>query len=115
MRALKRRIRLQELRQLLLDKWGKSFDVRLLKRSGNMYLHVMWKFLEQQSFPLTEDEYEEQLNAVAELCSLWGVSEIVRNGIVSAHDRGPGFSVGGAAKAIQIPLGRGLDMMGGGR
>jgi hypothetical protein len=105
----------QELRQLVYDKWGKSYDVRIMQRSGSTYMHIMWKHLEQQSFPLTEEEYQEQLDAVAELCSVWGVSEVVRSGIQTARARGPGISVGGAARAIQITLGRGLDMMGGTR
>ena len=75
----------------------------------------MWKHLEQKSFPLTEEEYQEQLNAVAELCAEWGVSDVVRNGIRAANDKGPGLTQGGGARAVQIPLGRGLDMLGGGR
>lgn len=89
--------------------------MRIMQRSGSTFMHIMWKYLEQQSFPLTEDEYQEQLDAVAELCSEWGVSEMVRAGIQAARDRGPGISVGGAARAVQITLGKGLDMMGGSR
>lgn len=99
----------------MFDKWGHSFDVRLLQRAGKTYMHIMWKFLEQASFPLTDEEYQEQLDAVAELCALWGVSDIVRQGISSASPRGPGYSVGGAAKAIQIVLGRNLSMLENGR
>jgi hypothetical protein len=33
----------------------------------------MWKFLEQKSFPLTEAEYDEQLDAVAEYLNAWGM------------------------------------------
>lgn len=56
--------RAEELRQLVVDKWGVSYDVTLQRRGKNMYLHVMWKYLEQQSFPLTEEEYMAQLGAV---------------------------------------------------
>lgn len=31
----------EELRQLVLDKWGVSYDVTLQRRGKNMYLHVM--------------------------------------------------------------------------
>lgn len=44
-----------ELRQLLLTKWGRSYDVSIQKRGKRIYLHVLWKFLEQQSFPLSEE------------------------------------------------------------
>lgn len=30
----------EELRQLVLDKWGVSYDVRLQKRGSRIYLHV---------------------------------------------------------------------------
>jgi hypothetical protein len=73
------------------------------------------QYLEQRSFPLSDDEYQEQLDAVAELCALWGVSDVVRKAIHAADKHGPGYTVGGAARAIQIPLGSGLDMLGGGR
>lgn len=36
----------------------------------------MWKFLEQQSFHLSEDEYMEQLDAVAHFLNEWGVDDV---------------------------------------
>ena len=70
-----------------------------------VYVQVMWKFLEQQSFALTEQQYVQQLDAVASYISLWGAQETVRNGIAAANKRGPGFTGGGGARAISIPLG----------
>lgn len=35
----------QELRDLVLDKWNRAYDVRLQKRGERMYLHVMWYVL----------------------------------------------------------------------
>lgn len=35
----------------------------------------MWKFLEQRSFHMTEEEYMRQLDAVADLLSDWGVAD----------------------------------------
>ena len=60
----------------------------------------MWKFLEQKSFHLTEEQYQEQLNAVAEMVQMWGVGDVVRAGIVSGRSRGPGYSAGGSAQAV---------------
>jgi hypothetical protein len=48
------------------------------------------KFLGQASFPLTEEEYDAQLGAVAEYLTMWGVTETVRSGIAGASKRGPG-------------------------
>lgn len=60
----------------------------------------MWKHLEQRSFPLTEEQYQEQLDAVAEMVALWGVSDTVRAGIAGGRARGPGFTAGGSARAV---------------
>lgn len=103
----------EELRQLVMDKWGVSYDVRLQRRGSRMYLHVMWRFLEQQSFPLTPEEYELQLDAVASYLNLWQVQDTVRVGIKTANKRGPGYTGGGNARAISIPLG--VDVGGAGR
>ena len=42
----------QELHQLLQDKWGRSYDVLLRRTQGKIFLQIMWKYLEQASFPL---------------------------------------------------------------
>lgn len=75
-----------------------------------MYLHVMWRFLEQKSFPLTESEYDDQLAAVCEYLSYWGVAEQVRNEFKGIKTT-PGMTVGGGAKAVSIRLGVSLDSM----
>lgn len=74
---------------------------------------VMWRYLEQQSFPLTEDEYDLQLDAVASYLNLWQAQDTVRSGIQAANKRGPGFTGGSGARAISIPLG--VDVGGDGR
>ena len=35
---------------------------------------------------------------------MWGVSDVVRAGIARASPRGPGFTGGGSARAVSIPL-----------
>ena len=62
----------------------------------------MWKFLEQRSFHLSESEYSQQLDAVAEYLNLWRVAQTVRAGIRSATPRGPGYTGGGGARAVGV-------------
>ncbi|GIL81001.1 hypothetical protein Vretimale_9309 [Volvox reticuliferus] len=100
----------KDLRELVLQKWGRSYDVRLCKLQGRMYLQVMWKFLEQRSFPLTETEYMQQLDAVAEYLNEWDVADTVRQGILQAR-KPPGYTGGGNARCISIPLA--VDLGGG--
>jgi len=52
-----------ELRQRVYEKWNREYDVRLTRRGRRMYLQVFWKYLGQKSFPLTEEEYQMQLDA----------------------------------------------------
>ncbi|GLC42445.1 hypothetical protein PLESTB_001099400 [Pleodorina starrii] len=100
----------KDLRDLVVQKWGRSYDVRLCKLQGRMYLQVMWKFLEQRSFPLTEVEYMQQLDAVAEYLNDWNVADTVRQGILQAR-KPPGYTGGGNARCISIPLS--VDLGGG--
>ncbi|MDB9313185.1 DUF3067 family protein [Spirulina sp. CS-785/01] len=88
----------QELRALLLQKWGRSYDVQLRKVKGKFYVQVMWKYLEQVSFPLTEQEYLEHLNAVASYVVAWGSVEQVIRTIEQTKER-PRLG-----KAVNIPL-----------
>ena len=67
----------EELRLLVLNKWGKMYDTRIHQRRDQfnklqLYLQIMWKHVGQKSFPLTETAYVEQLDAVAELLTEWG-------------------------------------------
>lgn len=102
-----------ELRSLVLDKYGVSYDMRLVRRGSRMWLEIMWKFLEQQSFPLTEQEYELQLDAVAAFLNMWEVQDLVRTSIKGAPKRGPGYTGGGNARPVSIALG--VDVGGAGR
>lgn len=88
----------QELRQILLNKWGYSYDIQLRRTQGKIFLQVMWKYLEQASFPLTEIEYLEHLEQIITYIEAWGVITQVQNYIQQTRDR-PRLG-----KAVSIPL-----------
>ena len=88
----------QELRQMLLDKWGYSYDVQLRRAQGKIFLQVMWKYLEQASFPLSETEYQEHLDTIANYLHALGGSTQVQTFISQTRDR-PRLG-----KAVSIPL-----------
>jgi hypothetical protein len=96
-----------ELRALVVAKWGRSYDTRLCQRRDRfntlkMYLQIMWKFVGQKSFPLGEEAYMEQLDAVADLLTEWGVVEEAVEGI-NASTLFPKVDTVGAT-AVMIPL-----------
>ncbi len=88
----------QELRQLLLDKWGRSYDIQLRRIKGQIFVQVMWKYLEQASFPLSESEYVAHLNAIADYLQAWGGVSQVKNYLEKTRDH-PRLG-----KAVSIPL-----------
>jgi hypothetical protein len=87
-----------ELRQMLLDKWGRSYDIQFRRTQGKIFLQVMWKYLEQASFPLSETEYQEHLDGVANYLNAWGGTIQVQTFITQTRER-PRLG-----KAVSIPL-----------
>ena len=67
-----------DLQQLLIDKWGYSYDMQLRRTQGKLFVQVMWRYLEQVSFPMSDGEYGQHLDAIAAHISEWGVAEQVR-------------------------------------
>ncbi|WP_029681961.1 DUF3067 family protein [Picosynechococcus sp. NKBG15041c] len=90
-----------DLRELLWRKWGRSYDVQIRQIKGEWYLQVMWKYLEQVSFPLSEAQYEEHLQAIATYLSEWGVSQQVQTYLEETSER-PRV---GKAISIRLELG----------
>ncbi len=88
----------EDLRLLLLNKWGCSFDMQLRRTQGKIFVQVMWRYLEQVSFPMTEAEYLEHLNAIAEYLNAWGSTAQVQTYIEQTRDR-PRLG-----KAVSIPI-----------
>jgi hypothetical protein len=88
----------QELRQLLVHKWGCSFDLQFRRVREQIFLQVMWKYLEQASFPLTEAEYLAHLDAIALRLQEWNMVEPVCKFVEQTRDR-PRLG-----KAVNIPI-----------
>jgi Domain of unknown function (DUF3067) len=88
----------QDLRQLLLNKWGFSFDLQIRKAQGKIFLQVMWRYLEQASFPLSEAEYLAHLDQVASYLHAWDCTDRVQAFIEQTRER-PRLG-----KTVSIPI-----------
>lgn len=88
----------QDLRQILLDKWGYSFDMQVRRSQGKIFLQVMWKYLEQASFPLSEAEYIAHLDTIASYIQAWNSADQVQKYIEQTKER-PRLG-----KAVNIPI-----------
>lgn len=87
-----------DLHQLVFAKWGYSFDVQLRKQPQKIYLQVMWKYLEQVSFPLSEEEYLAHLDMIAVYLNAMGSASQVIEFINETKEK-PRLG-----KAVSIPL-----------
>ncbi|MGC9525222.1 MAG: DUF3067 family protein [Limnospira sp.] len=88
----------RELHELLLDKWGVSYDMQLRRTRGKIFVQIMWKYLEQASFPMTEAEYLDRLEAIADYLNGLGCGEQVRTHILNTREK-PRLG-----KAVSIPI-----------
>lgn len=92
----------KELHKLIVNKWGYSFDVQLRPMKDRVFVQIMWRYLEQASFPLSEQEYFENLEAIAQYLQAWGGSEQVEQFMSQTKEK-PRLG-----KAVSIPLNLGV-------
>ncbi|KAL0446582.1 UNVERIFIED_CONTAM: hypothetical protein Slati_1786100 [Sesamum latifolium] len=80
-----------DLATLIRNKYGRSYDVQLIKKEfmgrNLLALNVMWKYMEQRSFPLTEEEYILRLDDVANTLKCWGAVSHIRNSLEKLKER----------------------------
>ncbi|KAL3613762.1 hypothetical protein CASFOL_041836 [Castilleja foliolosa] len=80
-----------DLATLIRNKYGRSYDVQLIKKEfmgrNLLAMNVMWKYMEQRSFPLTEEEYILRLDDVANYLKCWGAVSHVRNTLEKSRER----------------------------
>ncbi|MFN9607717.1 MAG: DUF3067 family protein [Pseudanabaena sp.] len=88
----------KQLRLAIADKWNFSYDVQLRKTQGKIFLQVMWRYQEQQSFSMNDVEFMQHLDTIASYLSDWGVVEQVQTFIANTKER-PRLG-----KAVSIPL-----------
>ena len=88
----------KDLQALIIDKWGYSFDVQFRQLQGQVFFQVMWRYLEQASFPMDEAESLAHLDDIATYLVGWGQADHVRQVIIETRDR-PRLG-----KAVSIPL-----------
>lgn len=87
-----------EVRALLQQRWGASYDVHLIQRHQRIYLQIMWGYLEQLSFPLDESTYLARLMELVDTVNQLGKGDTVRRWLQTTNDR-PRLG-----KALSLPL-----------
>ena len=90
----------EEVIHYLIHRWGKKYDFRLFRRGKFVYFQMMWKYLEQESFPMSEEEYKRSLADQIEILNRCGYSEDVRKWIKTVNSR-PRL---GRSVSLQLPI-----------
>ena len=102
----------QEMRQLLLSKYGKSYDMHFVRRNVPgmktfVCLNIMWVHQEQRSFKMTEEQYMDKLDSIAMLVNRLGQTDKVRAFLkapAKSHKGLPPRPVVGTAISIRFNL-----------
>ena len=76
-----------EVIHYLINRWGKKYDFRLFRRGKFVYFQMMWGFLGQESFPLSEVEYKKSIADKIEILNRGGYSEEVREWLKKVNAR----------------------------
>ncbi|MBM5799590.1 MAG: DUF3067 family protein [Cyanobacteria bacterium K_DeepCast_35m_m2_023] len=98
-----------EVIALLRQRWQASYDLQLVQRRGRVYLQVMWAYQEQQSFPLSLEDYERHIGELVLVLNSLGVAETVRQWLSNCNDRprlGKALSL-----ALDLPPGRASEFV----
>lgn len=88
----------EDFQELLINKWGYSFDVQIRKTPTKVFFQVMWRYLEQVSFPMEEDEYLAHLKEIVLYLEAMGCLTQVQTAIEQTRER-PRLG-----KAVNIPI-----------
>ncbi|MBW0166276.1 MAG: DUF3067 family protein [Vulcanococcus sp.] len=98
-----------EVLEILRQRWQASYDLQLIVRRGRLYLQVMWGYLEQQSFPMTAEQYEAQLEELVATLNGLGVAAQVRGWLLTTTDKprlGKAMNL-----ALDLPEGRASEFL----
>ncbi len=77
----------EEVISCLRNRWKATYDLQLVVRKKRLYLHLMWAYLEQQSFPMDEETYKTHLNEVLEVVNRLGLAAEVREWLFTSKKK----------------------------
>jgi len=96
-----------KFRDLIVAHWGAAYDIQIKRESflgkPMIFFNVMWKYYGQQSFPLSEQEYLEHLQYLAELCIRWDRVEHLKEEISKQRKRPNAYFGYAVALPLNLP------------
>ena len=80
-------LEVEEVIGFLKKKWGVCYEMRIVIRGRNIFLHIMWRYLEQKSFPDDEEKFRINISKVIEVLNRLGQSMLVRDWLVTVKGK----------------------------
>ena len=91
-------LEVEEVMRFLQKRWGVTYELKLLVKGKSLFLQMMWGFLEQQSFPLSEEKYREELAKIIEIVNRLNQSLEVRSWLLHLNGKPR------VGRALSLPL-----------
>ena len=82
-----RPLEIDEIIYYLDNRWGRKYDFRLFKRKDYLYFQMMWKYLEQESFPISAAQYKESLAKKIEILNRGGYADLAREWLRTVNSK----------------------------
>ena len=76
-----------EFHELLMTKWGRSYDVQLRRTQGKIFAQIMWKFWGQASYSRSQEEHIAHLEEVGQYIKALGAADRFRTSVMNAKGR----------------------------
>lgn len=76
-----------ELRRVLRERFTVEYDVQPVVRNDRVYIHILWRYFEQVSFYMEEEQWAEHTEAVANLLKKWNAVDYFCDYVSSVKKR----------------------------
>ena len=80
-------LKVEEVISFFRKKWGVTYELRILVKGDNIFLHIMWRYLEQKSFIKNEQEFQDHLSQVLDVINRLGQASFVRDWLLHVKGR----------------------------
>ncbi len=80
-------LEVDEVIKFFRKRWGVSYEMKIVFKGKKCFLQIMWRYLEQQSFSLSEKQYREELAQVIDMVNRLGKTSEVRGWLLNVQGK----------------------------
>ena len=76
-----------EVIDCIRSRWKATYDLQLVFRREQLYLQIMWGYLEQKSFKMNETEYRDHIGEILDIINRLNLASQVRFWLQNTKDK----------------------------